>query len=210
MSPAKPSSPLSSLLSRMGTRVPPAQRTTFMILAVVGIVLFIGMRGIFTPWQNKRRLLTEQLSQEKEKLNLLFSIQAQMEQLKKEEENILLPNGGTPTLTSEATRLASQTGLEIESVVPQPEIAFGPYTRSQIEITATAGFSSLLPFLHAIEKHTPLLKIDSLTIVSTSLQEKTSRMSYPLKEEAPGITQRDRQKVTVSISAYSRGSKSSL
>lgn len=199
--------PSGGFLSRIGKGISPAQRARWIVAAVVGIALFIGVQGIFIPWQNERRTLAQRLSEETERLNLLLSIQAQLNQLKAEEQKVLLPKGGTATLTSHTTRLASEAALEIESVAPQPEAVFGPYTRSQIEITATAGFSTLLRFLNRLERHLPLLKVDGLTVSQPSSQSRPSSKAFSLRtgELAPesSVLERERQKVVILISAYS-------
>ena len=111
--------------------------------------------------------------------------------------------GGTPFLTSEISRLASKFGLEIESVVPQPDLPVGPYLRSQIRVIANATFFDLLDFLRSLEKSEPLFKVDLLEI-GTPTAGGPGRGAE--KEAIPSLhfLENPRQRISMLISGFSR------
>lgn len=128
-------------------------------LATIGV----GMVGIHTPWQQKRAQLEQKYQEEQKRQDLLSTLRLQIAQLKKQEEKVAF-QGGTPTLTSEVSRLGTQANLQIESVVPQPEVSYGPYTQHQIRVIATATFSDLLKFLRLLDEQKALLKVDTIEV----------------------------------------------
>jgi Tfp pilus assembly protein PilO len=144
-------------------------------------------------------------AEEQQRSELLSTIDLQNGELKKQEKKILL-QGGAPVLTSEVSRLASQTNFQIESVAPEPDLSLGPYTRHQIQVVATGKYVDLLRFLHTIEQHEPLLKVEHCE-VGTPPQEGRGYSPYGRGSAAPARTfsvDESRQKATILISAFSR------
>ena len=109
------------------------------------------------------KILEDRYREEIRRSELMMKLAGVHRQLNGLEEHLLI-QGGAPALTGEATRLAANFGLQIESAAPKEELPLPPYRKLQIEIYATASFSSLLLFLHALETHQPLLWVSELEI----------------------------------------------
>ena len=152
-----------SRLSELGSRMGQAQRLWILTVAMILATGFIGMVAIQGPWQENRRQLGSHLEDEKQRSELLLSLQRQKGSLQKAEEELLL-EGGAPALTGEVSHLATESHLAIESVAPQDDLVVPPYTQFQIEIVATARLENLLIFLQSIENHRPLLTLNELAI----------------------------------------------
>lgn len=152
-----------SRLSYLGSLVGRAQRLWILTAAMILAAGLIGITAIQSPWQENRRRLGSQLDEERQRSELLLSLQRQKGSLQKTEEELLL-EGGTPALTGKVSRLAAESHLAVESVTPQDDLAVQPYTQFQIEITATARPENLLGFLQSIEGHRPLLTLNEMEI----------------------------------------------
>ncbi len=198
MSPAKLQSSVQNWFSFLGD-VPKNQWIWLITAGITLSMVAVGFLGIQRPWQQQRRALQAQYDQEQEKTKLLSSINSKSSQLDKRKELLLL-KGGTPILVSEVTRLASKTSLGIDSVIPQPETNFGPFTRLQIDVEATATFPNLLDFLNSMEQHEPLLKIDRMELSKLDSENIVPRAGSD-KMPAAGP---DRHKISLSISAFSK------
>lgn len=152
-----------SRLSELGSRMGQTQRLwilTAVMLLATGVVGMITIQG---PWQENRRRLGAQMEEEKQRSELLLSLQRQKGSLQKAEEELLM-EGGTPALTGEVSRLATESHLAVESVVPQTDLVIPPYMQFQIEIVATARLENLLNFLRSIESHRPLMTLNEMEI----------------------------------------------
>lgn len=163
----------------------------------------LGVTGIQKPWQARRYQLEQRHAEEQQRFDLLSAIRIQKAQLEKYEERALL-EGGASVLTSEITRLASKAGVQIESLAPESEVPLGPYTRSQIRLSATSTFPDLLKFLRSLEDHNPLLKLDQLEMGESS---ETSTYRTAATEKEAHFQETDRQKARLLISAFSRRSE---
>ena len=131
----------------------PLNRTQQLWLLTAAMVLAAGLLGmVFVqgPWAQRRQQMGSQLEEEKQRSELLLAINRQSTSLKKSEAELLLEEGGTPVLTSEVSRLASESGLAVESVTPLPELTLAPYTQFEIEMVAMATSENLLHFLRSI------------------------------------------------------------
>ena len=121
----------SSILSQISAAKSQINRTQQLLLVTLGmgiLTLAIGVLMIQVPWQERRQQLTSRTGEEKERSELLRVIQRQKTDLQGIERTFLL-KGGATGLASQISDLATQSGLQIDSVTPQPEIVTGPYTR---------------------------------------------------------------------------------
>lgn len=190
-----------SILSQINeakSQITRTQRLMLITGGVVTVTLVLGVVFIQLPWQEKRRQLSSSYSEEKERAELLQSIQRQRAELQGMEGKFLL-EGGATGLASQLSQLAAQAGIQIESVTPQQEVTVEPYTRYQLEIVALSNLANTLRFLRAVEEHRPLLWVEQLDMgeppeasVSFSSGDKTS-----LKTD-------DRQKIRLILGAVSR------
>ncbi len=168
MSPATPvksDAPLSILsqISTVRSQIDPTQQLLLVTLGMGILTLAIGVMMIQMPWQERRQQLTSLYSEENERSELLLAIQRQKANLQ-EIEGAFLLKGGAPSLANEISNLANQTGLQINSIMPRPEVAADPYTRFQLEILATGNLANLIRFLKTLEDDRPLLWVEQLDI----------------------------------------------
>ena len=183
-------------------RIPRVQRVMLLVfLVLVGTVL-VGVSMIYTPWQQKRAEMERLYGEELQRANIISTIKNQEEQLANREKFFLLESGETSVLTSEITRIASKTGVAIESVVPQNDARIGSYTKLQIRVVGAAVFSDLLRFIYALEKHEPVLKIDQLEIGDVPHLQSDEVYRRPDASQASTTRSTDRQKVKLLISAF--------
>ncbi len=207
MSPTAPAKPgtAPSILSQINEAKSQITRTQRLMLISAGIVLataVIGLIGIQMPWQERRQRLAAQYNEEKERSEQLVAIQRQKTELKGMESQLLL-EGGVTGLAGQLSRLATQSGLQVESVTPQPEIAADPYTRFQIEITATSNLANILQFLRVIEDHRPLFWIEQMEM-GEAATDSSYATSMGLLEEVGPYKPKTRQKVRFLIGAVGR------
>ncbi len=181
-------------ISGLIERIPRAQRLWFLTAILLFLTAFIGFSAIYTPWQQNHQRLERDCTDEEERANLLQTITRQGKKLKQQEKTFLMGTGGTSALTGQVSHIASATGIHIESVIPQNEVPFGPYTKFQIQILATSSFQELVGFLQAIEKDQPILQIDQVSI------ENLLRESQEGAEAASA----DRQKAKLLISGFAK------
>ena len=168
MSPATPvksDAPLSILsqISTVRSQIDPTQQLLLVTLGMGILTLAIGVMMIQMPWQERRQQLTSLYSEENERSELLLAIQRQKANLQ-EIEGAFLLKGGAPSLANEISNLANQTGLQINSIMPRPEVAADPYARFQLEILATGNLANLIRFLKTLEDDRPLLWVEQLDI----------------------------------------------
>ena len=166
MSPATPvksDAPLSILsqISTVRSQIGPTQQLLLVTLGMGILTLAIGVVMIQMPWQERRQQLTSLYGEENERYELLLAIQRQKANLQ-EIEGAFLLKGGAPGLANEISNLANQTGLQINSIMPRPEVAADPYTRFQLEILATGNLANLIRFLKTLEDDRPLLWVEQL------------------------------------------------
>lgn len=196
MSPAAPIKPgaSSSILSQINTAKSQINRTQQLLLVTLGmgiLTLAIGVLMIQAPWQERRQQLTSRYGEEKDRSELLLAIQRQRADLQETERAFLL-KGGATGLAGQISNLAAQSGLQIDSVTPQPEVVAEPYTRFQLEILATGNLANLMRFLRTLEDHRPLLWVEQLDIGEFS----TGTFS--------AFTAKDQQKIRLLIGAVAR------
>ena len=166
MSPATPvksDAPL-SILSQISTarsQIDPTQQLLLITLGTGILTLAIGVMMIQMPWQERRQQLTSLYSEENERSELLLAIQHQKASLQ-EIEGAFLLKGGAPSLANEISNLANQAGLQINSMMPRPEVAADPYTHFQIEILATGNLANPIRFLKTLEDDRPRLWVEQL------------------------------------------------
>ncbi len=204
----KPSGVWLGNLGQWLERIPRKQMQWGMTAGIFLLAASVGLIGIQQPWQKRRQQMGRQLQEEGERSRLLSTFNQQGSELKTKEEQLLLV-GGTSVLTSEISRLASQAGLQIESVVPQPESTWEGYGRSQIQVAATATFTDLMRFLRLLERHRPALKLDRVEIGESF--PTGGRRSSPAGQEGPlpGVGISGTQKIQLVISAFSGQGKTS-
>ena len=154
---------LFSQLNEVRGQITHTQRIWLMNVGVFLVTVVAGFVTIQIPWQEHRRQLAAQYAEETERSELLQEILNQRTQLQGLEKKLLL-EGGATALTGQISRLASESGLQIESVAPQPELALEPYMKYQIEVLASSNLTDVLRFLRSIETHEPLFWVDQLEI----------------------------------------------
>jgi len=168
-------------------------RTQQLLLITLGmgiLTLAIGVLMIQVPWQERRQQLISRTGEEKKRSELLRAIQRQKADLEGIERTFLL-KGGATGLASQISDLATQSGLQIDSVTPQPEVVAEPYTRFQLEILATVNLANLMHFLRTLEDHRPLLWVEQMDMGEPS-------------PEASSFTPKDQQKIRLLIGAVAR------
>lgn len=210
MSPSAPlraaSSP--SILSQINeakSQITHTQQLWIITLGLGLLTLGIGIAGIQLPWQEQRQRLAAQYSEERERSELLLSIQRQKVELQNMESKLLL-SGGATGLAGQISQLAAQSGLQIESVTPQAEVVAEPYTRFQIEILTTGNLASVLRFLKTAEDHRPLLWVEQLDIGEPPAEFVPTLMTT---EESTAGKADNRQKVRFLVGAVARQKGSS-
>ena len=174
----------SSILSQISAAKSQINRTQQLLLVTLGmgiLTLAIGVLMIQVPWQERRQQLTSRTGEEKERSELLRVIQRQKADLQGIERTFLL-KGGATGLASQISDLATQSGLQIDSVTPQPEIVTEPYTRFQLEILATGNLANLMRFLRTLEDHRPLLWVEQL-----DMEEHPTETSSSTAKDQPKI-----------------------
>ena len=194
-----------SRLSELGSHMGQAQRLGILTAVMLLATGLIGMVTIQGPWQENRRQLGAQLDEEKQRSELLLSIQRQKGSLQKSEEELLMMDGGTPALTSEVSRLATESHLSVESVAPQSDVVAPPYTQFQIEIVATARLENLLNFLESIENHRPLLVLNEMEV---GAPVEPGAPFVQTADNAPPPEPPEQQRIRMRIGALGRQKKS--
>lgn len=202
MSPAAKSPPsLKAQFSALSEHIPRSQKLLLITLGIAAVAGTLGAAAIQKPWLEQRRLLQNRQRQEQERSTLLSTLQRQAGQLEKQKKAVLLQSG-TSILISEVTRIASRSGLRIESVMPKTEVDFGPFTKIQIEVEGTSNLQSLLSFLSDLGRHEPLLKVDRMEIEGILTEEPVR--AGERGEESVALPSRDHQRITLLISAFSQ------
>jgi len=161
-----------SILSKINEAKSHINRTHQILIVTLGmglLTLAIGILGIQLPWQEQRQRLEARYSEEKERSDLFLGLHKQRTELRKMEEKLLL-EGGATVLAGQISQLAAQSGLQIESVTPEPEVLVEPYTRFQIEIMAAGNLANILKFLRAVENHRPLFWAEQMDIGAPSAE----------------------------------------
>ena len=130
----------------LGSLIAPGQQLWLASAGIALLTLGLGVALSQNPWQEQRQRMASRTSEQQQRLELLQVLETQSRAIRKQEEGILL-EGGTPVLTSQLSRLAKETGVEIDSVTPRPETSMPPYTKYQIEVVATANLRKLTDFL---------------------------------------------------------------
>ena len=192
-----------SILAQINEAKSQINRTQQLLFVTVGVVILtvgIGVAAIQLPWQEKRQGLASRYSEEKERAELLLSIQKQRADLQDLEGKFLL-QGGATGLAGQLSQLAAQSGLQIDSVTPQPEVVAEPYTRFQIEMMTTGNLANVLRFLRAIEEHRPLLWVEQLDMGELPSETVSS---YMTETETTTPVVKDQQKVRFQIGAVTR------
>lgn len=186
----------------------PAKQLIWLITAATLLCTFsIGMTAIQGPWQEKRRRLDKQILEERQRLGLLSSILQLEKAIQKKSKGIFF-SGGTPALTARISRLAVESGVKIDSVLPQPDRSFGRYVNHQIQVVATSSFQNLLSFLHTLEVHKPLFRVDSLDIVQPGQGSQMRSVVNALPGFLPKFKAAREQRVTLRISVFDRKEES--
>ena len=185
------SSSILSQINEVKSQITRSQKLWLITLGIGLTTLGLGVALIHLPWQEHRQRLANQYNEEKERSELLLAIQRQKTELQGLEDKFLL-RGGATSLTAQISQLGAQSGLQIESVTPQPEMAADPYIRYQIEIMANSNLANLLRFLRILEDRRPLLWVEQMDIGEAS----RSSQDPPLQQE--------QQKVRFLIGALSR------
>ena len=207
MSPAAPikSNTPSSILSQISavrSQISPTQQLLLVTLGMGILTLAIGVVMIQIPWQERRQQLTSRSSEENERSELLLAIQRQKANLQ-EIEGAFLLKGGAPSLANQISNLATQSGLQINSVMPRPEVVAEPYTRFQLEILATGNLANLIRFLKTLEDHRPLFWVEQLDMgeppVETSISFRASAF-----DEKSVFQPKDQQEIRLLIGAVDR------
>lgn len=192
-----------SILSQINeakSQITPMQRLLLTTVGMLIVTLGIGILFIHLPWQEKRLQLASQYNEEKERSELLLNIQRQKADLQSIESEFLL-EGGITSLAGQISQLATQSGLQIDSVTPQQELVVTPYTRYQIEIIATGDLFSVLQLLKTVEDHRPLFWVEQLEMGGTPTE---TRPLFPVSIEKPADSSDGRQKVRLLVGAVSR------
>ncbi len=205
MSPVGPpksaaSASILSQISDVRSQITQSQRLLLVTLGMGLATLGIGIAMIQMPWQERRQQLTSHYSEEKERAELLLAIQRQKTETQDMESKFLL-EGGATALSSQVSQIAALSGLQIESVTPQPEVPIDPYVRLQIEITATANQTNTLRFLKSIEEHKPLLWVEQMDMGEPPAE---TSLSLTAQDEKTPFQMREQQKIRLLIGAVSR------
>lgn len=201
---------LESLKSQLGEikkRIPAKQLIWLITAATLLCTFSIGMTAIQGPWQAKRRRLDKQIREERQRSDLLSSILQLEKTIQKKSKGIFF-SGGTPALTARISRLAMESGVKIDSVLPLPDRSFGRYVNHQIKVVATSSFQNLVSFLHTLEVHKPLFRVDSLDIVQPGPgSPRSSGVNMP-PSLLPKFNAAREQRVTLRISVFDRKEES--
>ncbi len=192
---------LSAQLSDLKAQINRTQRVWLMSVGVALVMLFIGMSVIQGPWQIKRQRFAKVVAEEEQRSQLLTQILGQKKRLGKLGENLLLI-GGAPVLAREVARLATESGLAVESVVPRPETTFDHYKKLQIKVIAEAGYAEVVSFLRAAESFRPMLIVDRMEMGSPR-QEALSGYSLVRQTQVKKYEPAKKHRVELLISAFS-------
>ena len=204
MSPTAPikSGTSSSILSQINaarSQINPAQQFLLVTLGMGILTLTIGVMMIQMPSQERRQQLISRYGEENERSELLLAIQRQKANLQEIEGEFLL-KGGAPSLANQISNLATQSGLQINSVMPRPEVVAEPYTRFQLEILATGNLANLIRFLKTLEDHRPLFWVEQLDIGEAP----TEISSFMVFDEKSVFQPKDQQEIRILIGAVDR------
>ncbi len=205
----------SAQMEKFGSRINRAQYLWALTAGMLLVAAFLGSFFIQGPWQQQRRILENRFGEEVQRAELLKVLDNLNRQIGKLEEQLLF-KGGTPVLTSEVTQLATNFGLEIESVTPKEPLPLSAYRKLQIEVQASATFNNLLLFLRALETHQPLLLVSELEIerrpparnADSFYPQYSQGPTYPGTAAAPSVPpveqlDPERQSIRIIIAAFS-------
>ncbi|MBI1991919.1 MAG: hypothetical protein HYS71_01595 [Candidatus Omnitrophica bacterium] len=201
-----------SKLGSLFLKIPPQRQVAVISTGIVLSTLALGWFAIQKPYESQKSQREARIQLEGKRTEVLSTLAGLSAELKKIRSTLLM-KGGTPALTRQVTDLASQAGVEIDSVSPLAEASFGPYTRVQIRVVAASSYAQLMDFLRLMERHEPLLKIDELKVGGSSPDRKgrgaSAKLSVPTPPQAPGAAHdsAESQSVQLVIGAFSqRGS----
>lgn len=202
--PPKSAASISQQFGDLFEQIPPPQRIWLLTGGMVVLTLFLGLTFIQGPWSAKRRRLAHEIQQERQRSELLMELRTLQKDLSQTHEALIL-RGGATELTRMATDLAAQTGLEIESVNPQPPTLHDRYKKLQIRLVARAGYPELVAYLRAVETHRPLLKINELEMEQMPEAFERGRRTTPLRgpnQTSEPYTPSSDHRVELTLSAW--------
>ncbi|MBI1953787.1 MAG: hypothetical protein HYS41_06670 [Candidatus Omnitrophica bacterium] len=165
-----------SQLGSLFLKIPPQKQVALVSTGIVLSTLALGWFAIQKPYESQKIQGEAQIQLESKRTEVISGSALLSTELKKIRSTLVM-EGGTPALTRRVTDLASQAGVEIDSVSPLAEASFGPYTRVQIRVVAASGYAQMMDFLRLLERHEPLLKIDELKVGEPSLDRKGKSIS---------------------------------
>lgn len=146
-------------LAAIQSQLSSGQKLLFISIGLLSITILTGIFLIQIPWQEKKERLSKDYTDEQGKTDLLSAIE-KLQKNSKTLERKHLYTEGISGLTSQITRIASQSGLRIDSITPQPETPYPPYTRIQVEIIANSPLMNVSQFLSAVEQAEPALSVN--------------------------------------------------
>lgn len=192
-------------LQEIRSKISPQQTLWILSAGVLLLTFLAGVLLIQNPWQEKQRQLGSLSAEEEQRGSLLLSIANQGRTLQMIEQGRMLV-GGSPVLTSHIARIAKETGVEIESVTPQPETALPPYIKFQIEVGASSKLQNLIRFLHALEKNRPLLVADEIEIQNPESSASKAMGAFGSSSPPKRSVQisKETRRVRLLISSYNR------
>lgn len=160
----------------------PIIKTLLIIICVVVFAIIFCNKFIIKPHKEKILKLNKKL----EHVKLEDEIAKMQNEINIYEKSLPAQKDPSWVLT-QITELASQCGLDIESIEPLPVKQFHPYSYIPFKIKTTCAFGQLTKFIESIESSQYILTIESLKLESNWKYEPEVPADELHKEVTAGV-----------------------
>lgn len=161
--------------------------TVALIWAGCFTVFFFGYLLLLAPQNSTKKQIENKLSDKKQRYESVtkvaqeenrIRVKEEIERLRNRLEDFAVDFEDSANLTFDISKIAGEKRVtafsikskDTEAVSPMPNCKY--ICEGRIEISFTAGFNQFATFLNALERHRPVLFVDSFTI-SHSRQEES-------------------------------------
>lgn len=152
------------------------KKILFISAAVALLAVFIGVAFIYGPFISRKVGLRNRIIEERKRNLYLAQIKILKEHVNLYEER-LPEQKSLSLLLDEVSRLASESGLEIISIKPEPPEDKGRFIKFSIRLKADLTYHRLGSFLSKFESSKKFIKIENIQLrrVEEAQEEKMGK-----------------------------------
>jgi len=162
--------------------------TVALIWAACFTVFFFGYLLFLAPQRSIKKQLENKLSDKKQKHEAIVKIgqeenqiqvKAEIERLRSRLKDFVIDFEGSANLTFDISQIAGEKKVTAFSIKSKETSAVSPIPNckylceSRNEISFIAGFNQFAAFLNALERHRPVIFVDSFSVSRSKKQEES-------------------------------------